>query len=178
MLEPAGFGIRFAAQLLDLIVTSLIGLVAGAIGGILAALLAMPGWQDRVGEVTPMGYLISFGASIVYHTLAEGLGGATIGKAICGLRVLTEQRQPCTIGKALVRSLGYYVDGLFFGLVAWSSMSRSPTKQRLGDKWAGTIVVHNRSAQSLALPSPALGMLVSVAAYAVLHIASVVLRTG
>ena len=77
-----------------------------------------------------------------------------------------------------MRSLGYYVDGLFFGLVGWTSMSRSPTKQRLGDKWAGTVVVHNRSAQSLALPSPALGMLVSVAAYAILHIASVVLRTG
>jgi len=40
-----------------------------------------------------------------------------------------------------VRSVAFYLDSLFFGLIAASSMQSSELKQRLGDKWAHTIVV-------------------------------------
>lgn len=177
MLEPGGFGIRAAAHIIDIVATMVVALISGAIGGILAAIIAAPGWQQHIGKTTPVGYLVALIASLTYHTLAEGLGGATVGKAICGLRVVTERRTPCTMGKSLVRNLAYYLDAMFFGLIGWTSMSKSPMQQRYGDKWAGTIVVHNRSAQSLSLPSPAMGILVSLGAYAIIQVASVVLKT-
>ena len=39
------------------------------------------------------------------------------------------------------RNLAYYVDSLFFGLVAYQKMSESPKRQRIGDHWGRTMVV-------------------------------------
>jgi uncharacterized RDD family membrane protein YckC len=58
-----------------------------------------------------------------------------------GLRVRRSDLAPCTVGAAFGRNLAYYIDSFFFGLVAYSSMSKSPRQQRLGDKWAHTVVV-------------------------------------
>lgn len=53
-------------------------------------------------------------------------------------------------GGALVRSLAYYIDGFFFGVVAYSTMSKSPLKQRLGDQWGNTAVFRAASVQGRA----------------------------
>lgn len=181
MLEPGGFGIRAAAHIIDIIVCMVVALVAGVMGGITVAMLAAAGavsadWAQRIGKASALTYVFSLLASLAYHALAEGLGGATAGKAICGLRVLTERREPCTLAKAIGRNLAYYIDALFFGLVGWTSMSKSPTMQRYGDKWAGTIVVHARSAQPLLTRSPVVGILLGFVAYAVIQIVAIVVK--
>lgn len=181
MLEPGGFGIRAVAHIIDIVITMVVALVAGAMGGITVALLAAAGmasanWQQQIGKASALTYVFSLLASLAYHSLAEGLGGATAGKAICGLRVLTERREPCTLPKAIGRNLAYYIDALFFGLVGWTSMSKSPTMQRYGDKWAGTIVVHARSAQPLLTRSPVVGILLGFVAYGVIQILAVILK--
>jgi len=43
--------------------------------------------------------------------------------------------------RAIQRSLAYYWDALFFGLVGYNSMQQSPLNQRYGDVWAKTVVV-------------------------------------
>jgi hypothetical protein len=50
--------------------------------------------------------------------------------------------------QALLRSLAYYFDGLFFGLVAYSSMKQSPLNQRYGDRWAHTVVIRAKELPS------------------------------
>ncbi|MBX3208026.1 MAG: RDD family protein [Labilithrix sp.] len=181
MLEPGGFGIRAGAHVIDVIATTIAGAVAGAIGGFSVALLGAagvigPGWETRIGKQTIGTFAFGFLGSLLYHTVAEALGGATIGKAICGLRVLTEDRRPCTLVKALVRNLAYYLDSLFFGAVAWSSMSSSPTKQRHGDKWAGTIVVRSRGMPAAMKQNPAGGIALGIALYGVVQVVATVVK--
>jgi uncharacterized RDD family membrane protein YckC len=181
MLEPGGFGIRAAAQVIDIVATMLVAVVAGAAGGVFIAILATlgiasAGWEQRIGKSDALTVLIGIIASLAYHTFAEALGGATVGKAICGLRVLGERREPCSFGKALGRNLAYYIDAMFFGLVGWTSMSQSPFMQRYGDKWAGTIVIRTRSAHGMTMRSPVVGILVGFVAYGLLEFAAVIIK--
>lgn len=181
MLLPGGFGIRAAAHIVDVIATTIVAAASGFVGAIFVGVFAAagvvgPDWEHKIAKNTPGTLALGFLAALLYHTLAEGLGGATIGKLVCGLRVITERREPCTLGKSLGRNLAYYIDGLFFGLVAWSAMSKSPMKQRYGDKWAGTIVIHASSLPATAKRSPTLGVLAGIGVYAVLQVLSIFLK--
>jgi len=183
MLEPGGFGIRAVAHFVDIVVTLIAAFISGAIGGIFVAILAgagvvSAGWEQRIGASSALTVLLGLVASLAYHAFSEAFGGATLGKAICGLRVLTERREPCTLGKAIGRNLAYYIDAMFFGLIAWTSMSKSPFLQRYGDKWAGTIVIHSRSAaaQGMTMRSPALGIVIGVVAYGAIQVLTVIIK--
>jgi uncharacterized RDD family membrane protein YckC len=179
--EPGGFGIRAGAHVIDVIATATVGAISGVVGGIFIGILAAAGvvaqgWEHRVGKQAVSTFVFGLIASLAYHTVAEALGGATVGKAICGLRVLTEDRRPCTFLKSLGRNVAYYFDALFFGAVAWSSMSKSMMKQRHGDKWAGTIVVHARGIPESARRSPVVGIVVGLLVYAVIDVFALVFK--
>ncbi len=151
---PGGFGIRFAARLID----SLIGLVFGFIGGFVGALVVA---LTRGPRALATGHnilasrhgLLAIASSLLmstvavsaYHVTSEWVGGATIGKLVLGLRVRSTALGRCTLGGAVIRTLGYFVDALFFGLVAYLVMQESPRKQRLGDQWGRTVVVRAAS---------------------------------
>jgi uncharacterized RDD family membrane protein YckC len=79
--------------------------------------------------------------TFLYFALFEWLYGATVGKAILRMRVVRPSGEPCGLASALVRGLWRYIDGLFFGLVAYASM-KPFLYQRLGDKAANTVVAH------------------------------------
>lgn len=55
-------------------------------------------------------------------------------------------------------------------------MSSSPTRQRYGNKWAKTIVVHARSAQGILTRSPLAGVAVSVVVYGAIQICVLLAR--
>jgi uncharacterized RDD family membrane protein YckC len=153
-LEAAGgFGVRFGARLIDSIVTMVLGFGGGIVAGVIAAVLAASGaidddWGARV-QTASFAWNLGWGslASVLYFATSEAIAGTTIGKLVLGYRVVTTDLAPCTVGGAIIRELAYYIDAFFFGMVAWSSMKDSPRQQRLGDKWAGTLVV-----QASALP--------------------------
>ena len=156
----AGFGVRAGAQVIDWIVGMVLGLVAGMVCGVVIGVLAAmgsfgPDWARKLGAMTPLSFLLGIVGGILYHALCEGLGGATVGKLITGLRVRAEDGSPARIGAGLLRSLAFLIDGLFFGLVAYGSMSKSRMQQRLGDKWAHTVVVRAASLPATA-PRPSL----------------------
>jgi uncharacterized RDD family membrane protein YckC len=69
------------------------------------------------------------------------MSGASLGKLACGLRVVSEESRPIGLSQAFKRSLAFYWDGLFFGLVGYSSMKKSELNQRYGDHWAKTLVI-------------------------------------
>lgn len=79
--------------------------------------------------------------SMFTNTLAEAVGGATLGKLAFGQRVRMIDGRRCTVGAALKRSILYPVDAFFFGMVAYGAMRRSGMNQRYGDIWADTVVV-------------------------------------
>ena len=144
----AGFWIRALARIIDTVVGYMLGHVAGLAGAVLLVglqLLAVvhPGWPLRIAHLKYL--MVPFGlvGAVLYHTTCEGLYGATLGKFFCGLRVLSDDRTPCGLWPGFIRSVAYFIDALFFGLVAYFRMNESPAQQRYGDHWAHTIVVRS-----------------------------------
>ena len=155
----AGFWLRAVARIIDMAVHWGTSLAAGAAFTIAAAIflavMESPSTQffNEMQVVTAWDYAFALFGAIVYHTLAEGLHGATLGKRILRLHVLKENGDPASIGQAFVRSLAFLIDGLFFGAIAAGSMQSSELNQRVGDKWAKTVVVQRKELSGHPWPS-------------------------
>ena len=78
--------------------------------------------------------------SILLEAICEGLHGSTPGKYLLGIVVVREDGTPCRLGAAFIRSFAYLIDSLFFGLIGYFAMQKTPQQQRHGDEWAHTIV--------------------------------------
>jgi uncharacterized RDD family membrane protein YckC len=146
VVEGAGFAIRFLARFIDTIYGVILGLAGGVLTGIILAVLQRaqviePGWQRHLHDRDPLTFVLSLCGVVLYHTLCEGIYGASIGKLICQLRVISENGGWCSLAPAFIRSISYFVDALFFGLIGYSSMKKSDLNQRYGDHWAHTVVV-------------------------------------
>jgi uncharacterized RDD family membrane protein YckC len=145
--EGAGFWVRALARGIDTFVHLAVGLAAGLAAGILVAiggaLQGVPTDEAlaKLSASTPLGLLAALIGGTAMHALAEGIHGSTVGKRICGLTVISEDGAPATLLGALKRSIAYFCDALFFGLVAAQKMSESPRRQRVGDVWGHTQVV-------------------------------------
>jgi uncharacterized RDD family membrane protein YckC len=84
--------------------------------------------------------------TLVYFTAMEAQFGATIGKFAAGIRVVPEHGGRIDGTAAVIRNVGRIVDVLptayLIGAIAvWTSS----TRQRLGDRWAKTVVVEASS---------------------------------
>jgi len=80
-----------------------------------------------------------------YYFLSEVLLGNTFGKWSSGLRVRTVSGGKCTRSQMSIRSLLRVVETnpvLFGGIPAGIAILLSPRRQRIGDRIAGTVVVH------------------------------------
>jgi uncharacterized RDD family membrane protein YckC len=142
----AGFWIRVLARLVDTVYGYALGFVAGVFAVIVLAILqalslAEPGWEDRLGGSGAVMFLMGLVGFVFYHTVCEGVFGASLGKLTCGLRVLSEDLSACHLKPAFIRSLAYFVDAMFLGVIGYMSMKSTPAAQRYGDHWAKTIVV-------------------------------------
>ena len=77
-----------------------------------------------------------------YYIATEGYWGRTVGKAVCGIRVVREDGGGTPgFGPAAIRTILRLVDGLFGYLVAFVVVLASGKRQRLGDMAARTLVV-------------------------------------
>ena len=144
----AGFWIRALARFLDIVYCNLVAFAAGILGGIIlvilqAASVTDAGWSQRIGGGKVELTVAAIVASLIYHSLCEGIHGATLGKLVCGLRVLSQDLSPCGLNSGLKRSLAYLLDALFFGVIGYLEMQKTVMEQRHGDHWAKTIVVRN-----------------------------------
>lgn len=76
----------------------------------------------------------------LYYVLLEWIAGATLGKYILGIRVVSEDIGKITLRQSLVRNAVRFIDGLpFLNIAGIVSIAASPRKQRIGDKIAGTV---------------------------------------
>lgn len=176
---PADFGVRFGARFLDTLFGIGLGFGVAFPATFLLAALGRSGviaasWPTKVGGLSLGTFAWGFAGTIAYHALSESIGGASVGKWICGLRVHSAEFSPdgtflvglrrCSFGGALVRSLAIFVDTLFFCAIGYFSMEGSRWRQRMGDKWGHTVVVKAKSTD-LPAKSPALGLLVGIVAW-------------
>jgi uncharacterized RDD family membrane protein YckC len=120
--NKAGFGPRFGAWIIDFIIISVISVVL--------QMVLDPSIAGPVGGLIGLVYVIGFWVS----------SGATPGKRALGLRVVSTDGSPITIGKAIMRYIGYIVSGLVLCLgYIWVLFDAN--KQGWHDKIAGTYVV-------------------------------------
>ena len=128
-LEGVGFWPRAGARALDLLVHFIATYSAGFAFGIfigIAAVLAhgtenaAPYVQAAVGKLqgaTLLPFMAGLVGATVYEIVCEAGHGSTLGKMLLGMTVVREDGGFCGLKAATVRSLGYYVDALFFGVV-------------------------------------------------------------
>jgi uncharacterized RDD family membrane protein YckC len=145
-LEYKGVGIRFAAQLIDLIIILVFyfivgNLIAGQVGGQTAEGFEMHGTPALIVIL-----LTSLFGLVYFVFLEAGWNGQTLGKKLTGIQVVREDGGPLDFSTAVIRNILRVVDGLAFYLVGAILIWRSPHKQRLGDRLAHTIVVKTRPA--------------------------------
>jgi uncharacterized RDD family membrane protein YckC len=137
--DLAGAGNRGFAALIDFVAATLI--VAGMIaaGAIVARILPPGAFFPLQGLFVAAVLLVGWSYFIALEWLWEG---RTLGKRVCGLRVISADGSPASFTAVLIRNLVRVVDFLpaFYGLglLAIVATSRS---QRLGDLAAGTFVV-------------------------------------
>lgn len=79
-----------------------------------------------------------------YFVLIEALYGATLAHQILGLKVLTLKRNEIELKHAFKRRLLDIIDIYFYGIPALIAIKNSSKHQRIGDMWAGTIVVDTK----------------------------------
>ena len=156
-LEGVGFWPRAGARALDLLVHFIATYSAGFAFGIfigIAAVLAhgtenaAPYVQAAVGKLqgaTLLPFMAGLVGATVYEIVCEAGHGSTLGKMLLGMTVVREDGGFCGLKAATVRSLGYYVDALFFGVVGYYAMQGNMSQQRHGDRWAKTVVCKRSS---------------------------------
>jgi uncharacterized RDD family membrane protein YckC len=126
-LQYVSVGPRFLAVLIDSI---LIGIVNGIIGAALRG-------SSTVG-------LIAAVITIAYYIVMEATQGATVGKMVLGLRVVRIDGSPISWNESIIRNLLRIVDAIAVYLVGAILVWNSPTRQRLGDRVAKTVVIRSR----------------------------------
>lgn len=138
-----GVGRRFLAILIDGIILYVINyFITKAFGG--TATSSMSGGMSTGFNLQGPAALIVMLVDLAYYIGMEGMMGATVGKLVCGIRVAMADGSKISMGAAVIRNLLRIVDAIPYlipyllgAILVWTS----PTKQRLGDRVAKTIVV-------------------------------------
>jgi len=148
--EGTRFGRRALSYILDLLLVNVAGFSVGFVGGtafvvVLYFTAALFGHEPVFAEPSSLvNFILGILVSFAYFISFEALCGATPGKFLLRMRVATLDGDRPTLHAASVRALWRLIDGLFFGLIAASSMT-PPLRQRYGDKRAKTLVVSSSS---------------------------------
>ncbi|MEU2779892.1 RDD family protein, partial [Streptomyces sp. NPDC007162] len=138
-LRPARLPSRALAVLLDLVVV--LAVYIGAMTGLVAATASLDEAAQTALSIAAF-LLLLVGAPIAVETLSHG---RSLGKLACGLRVVRDDGGPIRFRHALVRgALGVVEILMTFGVVACIASLVSARGRRLGDVFAGTLVVRER----------------------------------
>ena len=90
---------------------------------------------------------------VTYYAVLEGLFGATLGKWLAGLRVTDGEGHRIDSRAAIVRNLARLLDVLPFAYLLGGILTLATRQhQRLGDRFAGTLVVPAAAVISPPLP--------------------------
>ncbi|MER7959285.1 RDD family protein [Streptomyces sp. NPDC096030] len=150
-LQPARLPSRALALLLDALVVWAAYLLI-TVGLALATASLDDAAQTAISIASFL--LVLVGAPIAVETLSHG---RSLGKLACGLRVVRDDGGPIRFRHALVRGAMGVVEILMtFGTVACIASLVSARGRRIGDVFAGTLVVRERvpAARTSAVPPP------------------------
>ncbi|HTV83680.1 MAG TPA: RDD family protein [Acidobacteriaceae bacterium] len=153
-LPLAGVGSRFLAVLADSLIQLLgyavlvlaLVLILSAAPRVAGAVVARVGDKWLEAGLIAVVFLLHWG----YYTLFEAFwNGQTPGKKLCRLRVIRDSGRQITLFESMTRNFLRIIDELpGFYAVGVITMWCNRQNKRLGDLAAGTLVVHERSAET------------------------------
>ncbi|MBI2325467.1 MAG: RDD family protein [Chloroflexi bacterium] len=124
--EKIGFGTRFVAFIIDVILLGIINqIVASVFGG---------------GDMTQVSGLTTLIGIAYVVGLWTYWGGQTVGKKAMGIKIVKADGTPFGLVPAIIRYVGYIVSGVVL-LLGFFWILFDPNKQGWHDKIAGTYVV-------------------------------------
>ena len=131
-LFTAGLGARFLALVIDSCI------ILSIVAGIRMALLVSP------GLATVLVFLVQWGYHMYFEVRHQG---RSLGKRVCGLRVVDSRGLPITFQQSFVRNIVRVIDSapIFYGLGGVVSMV-DRHRRRLGDIVADTLVIEEHRA--------------------------------
>lgn len=132
--RPAGFWIRAAAFVVDLVIIWFVQLSFGFIARLRYGVEIERTWSLRAAVVF---FTLLFMAA--YTTFLHAWLGQTVGKSLAGVRVVATDGRGLTVGPALLRHLGYCVSLVPFGF-GYIMAGLRRDKRALHDLIAGTRV--------------------------------------
>jgi uncharacterized RDD family membrane protein YckC len=135
-----GFWRRLVAMLIDgiimLVVYFPLNMLLGAgLGGLRSGI--GPG---MLAGFLGMSWIISFGLNLAYQTYFLSQKGATPGKMVMGLKVVTASGGRLSVGRAVGRYFGYWVSTLTF-CIGYVIAAFDSQKRALHDHICGTRVI-------------------------------------
>ncbi|MET8659837.1 RDD family protein [Streptomyces griseus] len=151
-LRPARLPSRALASAIDLAVTFVAFILISVVLGIASATLD----EAAVAAIGVASFLlVLIGGPVAVETLTHG---RSLGKLACGLRVVRDDGGPIRFRHALVRGAMALVEILMtFGALASIASLVSARGRRIGDVFAGTLVIRERVAatgRSVSVPPP------------------------
>jgi len=158
-IRGVSFWPRVGARILDTIVAAGVGFFVGLVFAFFVVVAARMNGQPAAPMLARQSqgglavFVFAIFGQLAYHIICEGLHGSTLGKLVLKMVVVQEDGTPCRVWPAAIRSLAYFIDGIFFGLVGYLAMKRTPQEQRHGDVWAHTIVCRRSDAPPESLRS-------------------------
>jgi uncharacterized RDD family membrane protein YckC len=146
--RPAGFFSRSEAFIVDLVILSVVQLLASTFIEKFIKFFLLTGLVERIRtllENSTLNITVGSGLTILfvigYFTFFWTLVGYTPGKAILGLKVVRRNGANLSFGRSILRFFSYWISAipLFLGFfwVLWD-----PKRQGWHDKIAGTQVVY------------------------------------
>jgi uncharacterized RDD family membrane protein YckC len=138
-LKYAGFGIRFGAKFLDGLILGLPFMV------VLFAVLIPQAVKTTPGQVNFLPLLIQLGFVLVqigYQIFFVGKYGATPGKMLCKLKVVTADGDPISYGRATGRAFAEILSGMICDIGYLLVIFDNPQKRALHDHICNTRVVY------------------------------------
>ncbi|MEU0103711.1 RDD family protein [Streptomyces sp. NPDC006267] len=151
-LRPARLPSRALASAIDLAVIFAVFILVSVVLGIASVSLD----EAAVAAIGVASFLlVLIGGPVAVETLSHG---RSLGKLACGLRVVRDDGGPIRFRHALVRgAMGLVEILLTFGALASIASLVSARGRRIGDVFAGTLVIRERIAatgRSVAVPPP------------------------
>ena len=142
---------RASALVIDLLVFGVVSFAVNSVYGVMQITSGSPisspsGWASYSTN-TAVPWYVFMAVSLVYFIVPEALFGATPGKYLSGLRVVSVDGRMLSLGAVLTRNVMRMVDYLpVLYLLGGFSVLLTTNSQRLGDRLAGTTVVRREHA--------------------------------
>jgi uncharacterized RDD family membrane protein YckC len=139
-IRPAGFWVRVTAFIIDQIFLFVVGFVILFVNGDQESANVIDLWAGFATIDIWWDVIVPLAIETVYFTVAIGLWGRTIGKAVMRVKVVRTDGGRVSIGRAFGRYLAYLLNWLTFG-IGFLVIAFNPQKRGLHDLIVDTQVV-------------------------------------